>query len=114
MELADGVNVIAGPNNTGKSNIFRALALALDPDVTFDRATDMPAPWSWSKPSVTLTFQIPLRGAAQREKTLLRHLEDYEKKAHPTGRRTFASQGIVKLRVTIEGGADTAGTRRLV
>jgi hypothetical protein len=31
LELGDGVNAIAGPNNTGKSNIFRALALALDP-----------------------------------------------------------------------------------
>jgi putative ATP-dependent endonuclease of OLD family len=31
LDLGDGVNAIAGPNNVGKSNVFRALALALDP-----------------------------------------------------------------------------------
>ena len=112
MNLGDGMNVIAGPNNTGKSNIFRALAFALDPDFHFNRAADMPAPWSWSKPTVTLTFQVATRGAPSRERTLLRHLEAYEKKAHPSGRRTYAGEGLVKLRVTIEGAANSAGSRR--
>lgn len=114
MKLADGVNVIAGPNNTGKSNIFRALALALDPDFHFDRARDMPAPLAWRKPTITLTFQVPTRRKSSQEATLLRYLADYEKKANPNATRTYASQGIVKLRVTIEGGDNTVGTRRQV
>ena len=64
MAVSDGVNSITGPNNAGKSNILRAIALALDPEFEFDRRLDMPAVWdAWSKPIVTLTFQIPLTGA---------------------------------------------------
>lgn len=114
LELGDGMNAIAGPNNSGKSNLFRALALALDPDFSFDRARDMPAPWHYAKPSVTLTFQIPLRGAPGPERTLLKYLEECERKTHPKGRATYAAEGIVKLKVTIEGAENSSGSRRQV
>lgn len=112
MDVSDGVNAITGPNNAGKSNILRALALALDPDFEFDRQLDMPAVWdAWSKPVVTLTFQIPLKGAPSREKTLLRRLQKYEEEVNP-GKQTYASTGEVRLRVTIEQGDDSRGLRR--
>ena len=115
LELGDGVNAIAGPNNTGKSNIFRALALALDPDFHFDRPLDVPAQAANAKPTVTLTFHVPSRGAAPREKTLLRYLQEYERRVKPMAARTYAEDGCVKLRVTIEGSEDDrSGSRRQV
>lgn len=112
MAVSDGVNAITGPNNAGKSNILRAIALALDPDCEFDRQLDMPAVWdAWSKPVVTLTFQIPLTGAPSRERTLLKRLQEYEEQVKP-GAKTYASMGEVRLRVTIEQGDDSRGIRR--
>lgn len=114
LDLGEGMNAITGPNNAGKSNVFRALALALDPDCAFDRSADMPSLWNYSKPSVTLTFQIPTQGRSSKEKTLLKYLEQYERKVNPTAKRTYAEDGVVKLRVTIEGASGSSGTRREV
>lgn len=115
LELGDGVNAITGPNNAGKSNIFRALALALDPRCEFDRRLDMPAAVGrWSKPVVTLDFQVARRGASSQEQTLLRRLEEYERATNGNSRRPYASDGIVRLRALIEGGEDTRGMRRRV
>lgn len=113
LDLGDGMNAITGPNNAGKSNVFRALALALDPDFEFNRALDMPASASWAKPTVTLTFKVPKRGRTPREDTLLKNVEAYERAVRPKG-PTYAADGIVKLRVTIEGAEDSAGSRRQV
>ncbi|HMY20001.1 MAG TPA: AAA family ATPase, partial [Polyangium sp.] len=40
LALAEGVNYIVGPNNVGKSNLLRAIAIALDPTRTVDLAID--------------------------------------------------------------------------
>ena len=113
MELGDGVNSIPGPNNAGKSNILRALALALDPEFHFNRQLDMPAVFdAWSKPVVTLTFQVPLAGTPSREKTLLSRLDEYERQVKPGAAKTYASMGEIRLRVTIEQGGDGKGVRR--
>lgn len=111
LELADGLNTIVGPNNVGKSNIFRALAVALDPDYRFDRKKDMPAQAVWAKPTITLTFQIEGPRTSS-EATLLRYLEAYEKAVNEKAKASFASKGIVRYRVVIEGGPDSVGARR--
>lgn len=113
MSVSDGVNAITGPNNAGKSNILRALALALDEEFEFDRELDMPSVFdAWSKPVITLIFQIPAKGAPSREKTLLKRLQKYEKQVKPESTKTYASMGEVRLRVTIEQGEDSWGVRR--
>lgn len=115
VDLGDGVNAVTGPNNSGKSNLLRGIALALDESFEFDRSLDMPAVFStWSKPTVTLTFQVPKKGAPSRERTLLKRLEEYEQAVNPklTRRRTYAHRGEVRLRVAIESGDGTRGERR--
>lgn len=114
LDLGDGMNAIAGPNNVGKSNVLRALSLALDPTFRFDRALDMPATLTWSKPTVTLTFRVPNRGRPSRESTLLKLVDEYERKVNPSANRTYADEGEIRLRVTIEGADESTGTRRSV
>jgi putative ATP-dependent endonuclease of the OLD family len=113
LELSDGVNTIVGPNNTGKSNILRALAFALDDEAQFNRQLDIPAHMAWSRPAVTLVFEVPTSGAPSRERTLLRRLDEYERAVQPRTRQTYASQGVVRLRVAIEGNRH-GGIRRRV
>lgn len=112
LDLGEGVNAILGPNNVGKSNVFRALSLALDPDSRFDRSIDMSAAPKWAKPVITLTFKVPSRGRKSTERTLLKYLDVYERAVRPGSANTFAARGIVKLRVQIDGAEDSAGTRR--
>ena len=111
LELGDGMNVLVGPNNCGKSNVLRALALALDPDFPYNRARDRPGVHSVSKPVITLTFQSDGLG---REHTLLKRLAEYEQKVQKGGGPTYADDGIIKLRVSIEGGEGSRGVRRSV
>ncbi|WP_419923758.1 ATP-dependent nuclease [Candidatus Poriferisocius sp.] len=111
LELGDGMNVLVGPNNCGKSNVLRALSLALDPDFPYNRAHDRPAVQSVSMPVITLTFHSEGQG---REDTLLRRLADYERKVKQDGRPIYADDGIIKLRVSIEGGESSKGIRRSV
>ena len=112
LRPGDGVNAIVGPNNAGKSNIFRALAIALDPDFEFNRQRDMPVASVWAKPTITLTFEIRETGRTSSQRTLLKYLHEYERAAHPNGRSTYADEGTVRLRVTIESGPDDSGVRR--
>jgi hypothetical protein len=42
LEFGEGVNYIVGPNNSGKSNLLRALELALDGEVEYDTYRDQP------------------------------------------------------------------------
>src|SRR5690606_36204540 len=88
------------------------VALALDPAFSFNRQRDMPSVWpTWSKPVVTLTFQVHAKSSPER--TLLKRLEEYEKQVNPKLIKTYASQGEVRLRVTIEqNGDDPRGSRQ--
>lgn len=112
LDLGEGVNAISGPNNVGKSNVFRALALALDPDGSYDRSIDMSSIGTWTKPVITLTFRVPTPPKSSAERTLLKHLRAYEAAVRPGISQTYADQGIVKLRVQIEGAEESVGTRR--
>jgi 5S rRNA maturation endonuclease (ribonuclease M5)/energy-coupling factor transporter ATP-binding protein EcfA2 len=109
LELADGMNALIGPNNVGKSNLLRAVALALDPGFPFDRAADFPRSMPWAFPRITLTFQCDRRSAM--EATLLRYLEDYERQLVPEGKPTHAQDGTARFTVTFRGG-ERAGVAR--
>lgn len=56
VDLSGGMNVLVGRNNCGKSNVLRAIALALDPAHPYDPATDLPGVMPFAYPTVTLTF----------------------------------------------------------
>ncbi len=43
FDVSSGVNYFVGPNNCGKSNLVRALELALDPDARYVAERDRPA-----------------------------------------------------------------------
>lgn len=97
LELGDGLNLIVGPNNCGKSNLLRAVALALEDagGTQFDSTQDIPNQLSWAYPLITLGFCCDPKSPV--EKTLLRLVEEYERSACAT--KTFASEGDIQLRV---------------
>lgn len=103
--IADGINYFVGPNNCGKSNLVRALELALDPDAHYVPEHDRPARDATvgapPMTRITLTFRI---GSTPTEKTLLNRAEDYElgvrkaRKAPTTGNiHTYADDREVRL-----------------
>ncbi len=109
IEFGRGLNTIVGPNNCGKSNVLRAIALVLDPEFPHLRSSDMPAGMMWAKPRITLTFETDGKGA---EKTLLKRVREYEVAARGRDGQAYADDGIIKLRATISGTEDP-GDRRL-
>ncbi len=80
FDFANGVNYFVGPNNCGKSNLMRALELALDPDADYVPERDRPAKaGSRGAPlttRITLTFSV---GSTGPETTLLARAEEYER-----------------------------------
>jgi len=98
LPLDSGLNVLVGPNNCGKSNLLRAVALALQDSggSDFNSDQDVPSQLSWAYPTITLTFSS--EGKVSVEKTLLSFLEDYEKSAG--AKNTNAANGEIVLRVT--------------
>ncbi len=110
VELADGINALIGPNNCGKSNVLRAVALALDPNYPFDRDRDKPAGWQWAWARVTLDFRC--EGRHSYEKTLLRYADEYERSANEGKYETYASRGLLRLTVVFEGNAVEGANRR--
>lgn len=97
LEIADGLNLLVGPNNCGKSNLLRAVALALAPKQlgAFQPEVDIPTQLSWAYPTVTLSFKC--NSSTSVEKTLLRYLKDYEESAD--AKVTYAASNEVILRV---------------
>lgn len=79
FDVSDGINYFVGPNNCGKSNLLRAIALALDPDTQYipghdrpSRASSVGAPLTTR---ITLTFKV---GTSGPERTLLDRAKRYE------------------------------------
>lgn len=112
FEVASGVNYYVGPNNCGKSNLIRALELALDPDARYAPEADRPArPGSLGAPPttrITLTFQV---GTSGPEKTLLQRAKKYElavrraRNASTTGGiKTYAGEQEVRLATSFGAG----------
>jgi energy-coupling factor transporter ATP-binding protein EcfA2 len=109
LDLCAGLNLLIGRNNCGKSNILRAVALALDPDFPFDKATDKPAQKLWAWPTVTLGFLVP--GRTGPERTLLKYASEYERSLKTSSRMsTYADDGEIHLQVQYAGSGE--GYRR--
>ena len=109
IDLSDGLNVMVGRNNCGKSNVLRAVALAMDPQFPFDKTCDLPAQKLWAWPTVTLAFGVP--GRTGPEKTLLKYASAYERSVKKGAHmRTYADDGEVHLQVQYSGSGD--GYRR--
>ena len=111
LSLGSGLNLLVGPNNCGKSNLLRAIALALDPldCQRFDPECDTPIQVHRDLPSISLHFKCdPWIGV---EKTLLSLLGDYEKSAG--AERTFAEESELQFRVsyTNTAGLSPAGSQ---
>ena len=111
FDVSSGVNYFVGPNNCGKSNLIRAIELALDPDATYVPEVDRPArsPGVGAPPTtrITLTFQV---GSTAPEKTLLRRAKDYElmvrrgRGAAMRGRKlTYAEDSEIRMVTSFAG-----------
>lgn len=109
LDLGEGMNTLVGRNNCGKSNVARAIALALDPQAPFDPATDVPGPRPTSYPAVALTFDASEDSAE--EDVLLDAALAYEQAVDPTGPWHASSQRVV-LEVRLLP-AEGSGHRRL-
>jgi putative ATP-dependent endonuclease of the OLD family len=104
IRLTDGMNALVGPNNCGKSNLVRAIRMALDPEYPFDPVADVPGQRKFAFPRTTLTFDC--RGTTSSESTLLRYLRDYEKTVSTSSSSTYADDGAVRFVVTYRGGRE--------
>lgn len=116
FDFANGVNYFVGPNNCGKSNLMRALELALDPDSEYAPDRDRPAKNAniGAPPTtrITLTFSVGTTGP---ERTLLSRAEDYELAVREAqggkvggNTKTYAGEAEVRLTTTF----GTGGARR--
>lgn len=110
FEVTSGVNYYVGPNNCGKSNLIRAIGLALDVDSRYEPAKDRPARTQAggapNKTRITLVFHVDSSGP---EKTLLRYADAYEQEVRKgRGGATHASAGEIHMVTTFE----TDGSRK--
>ena len=98
LPIGDGLNLLTGPNNCGKSNLLRAISLALE-DVggaRFDPSSDIPSQLARrGYPVITLVFKCDRRVSV--ENTLLRYVDAYERSAGVA--KTHAQNDEVVLRV---------------
>ncbi|RQH01813.1 ATP-dependent nuclease [Natrarchaeobius oligotrophus] len=99
MELSPDGNYIVGPNNVGKSNILRALRLALRPESApeYEPDLDQPKQMDWAYPTITLDFKMERQRGPY--KTLLRYVEEYERSIVGEDAETFAENDRVRFYV---------------
>ncbi|MCO7237927.1 AAA family ATPase [Aeromicrobium sp. CnD17-E] len=106
FDLTSGVNYFVGPNNSGKSNLLRAIELVLDPDAEYVPERDRPVSTigvgSPRVTRITLTFQV---GTTAPESTLLKRAKKYEMavKKGKAG-KTYADDREVRLVASFAGG----------
>ena len=110
VSLVSGMNSFVGPNNCGKSNLVRALKMALDPSYDFTAERDAPGQLLYAYPRTTLTFKLAARTSS--EKTLLRYLQEYEESVVGGGKPTYAANKELRLVVTYRGSRSTGLVRQ--
>ncbi len=95
LDLAEGANTLVGQNNCGKSNVLRAISLALDPHHEFCADEDRPGPRPFSHPIITLGFT----GAPDHpgDTAVLAAAEAYERATGTQPGATRAGEGKVVL-----------------
>lgn len=101
IRLTEGMNALVGPNNCGKSNLVRALRMALDREYSFDPVVDVPGQRLFAFPRTTLTFEC--KGSTSSEATLLKYLREYENTVTRSAESTYADDGIARFVVTYRG-----------
>ena len=102
IDLTPGPNSLVGPNNCGKSNVIRALSLALDRSVTFNADNDLPQFIDKDQPgalksSIEIEFSLPLRGS--KENTLSNNLRRLLAARQGVEFEDIKPQSTVRLRV---------------
>lgn len=97
IDLSSGVNYFVGTNNVGKSNLLRAVALALDPRAKFDRSVDCPSGLSKGT-AVTLEFHTGPNPTSA-VKRLLKQTEAHEAMFEGFTAPSLASEGIIRFHV---------------
>lgn len=97
LELGDGMNTLVGLNNCGKSNVLRAVSLALDPHHPFDPEVDAPGPKPFSLPIITLWFVAD--GGRAEEQAVLDAAAAYEEGLGIGAEEALAASGQVALQV---------------
>lgn len=99
ISLAPGVNYLVGPNNVGKSNLLRAIALALDPTREVDLKVDRAAGKSWG-PQVVLEFDVGPDPKGKIKK-LRDEVNEFEESMEGFQAPSLASQGKIRYSVQI-------------
>jgi predicted ATP-dependent endonuclease of OLD family len=122
IDIGEHLNLFVGANNCGKSNLLRAVSLALTDwdDTGYSKEKDCPSKFDWAYSRITLVFVADRRTSV--EKTMLKYAQEYEASANP--RVTHASNNEIHLRVDytpkrkvtfrIKGKGDAIGDRTLL
>ena len=109
LDLADGANTLVGQNNCGKSNVLRAISLAIDPQHEFDPDMDVPGPRSFSFPIITLGFRADPSVAS--DQGVLDAVETYRASFVGRDDSQWNHDDVIQLRVSFVPTGD--GVRRV-
>jgi ABC-type cobalamin/Fe3+-siderophores transport system ATPase subunit len=108
LDLADGANTLVGRNNCGKSNVLRAISLALDPHHEVRAEDDTPGPRRFAHPIITLGFAGDATDPS--DARVLGAADVFERATGVPPGHTRSSSGEVLLRVSFVPTPD--GVRR--
>ncbi len=99
LDLSENGNYIVGKNNVGKSNIIKAIKLALDrsDNPVYQPDFDQPRQMDWARPRIRLDFEMQRKRG--KYETLLKYAKEYEESIVGEGNPTFADEDIIKYQV---------------